>query len=331
MPPELENTEEVETTSQVTDEADASKEAEQSADAQSSSAEDVSEAEVDTLSVVRDVVGAKDETAVASSAESGEAGNAGDDATAKDTKEPDDENFSDVPFNKHPRFQQVLGRLKTAETDAQRYRNVESFIDEQGLSGEEAAELLRVGGLMKTDPVKAWPLMQPLVQKVLIAAGEVLPEDLKTKVQAGEMSRDVALEVSRNRARLQSVEAQREFETHRATTRQETDARSAVLGTVSSWEADRRVKDPNFAAKMPALEKEIAWLQAKEGKPNTPEGVKAQLQKAYDAVSAAYQPPTPVKKPPVRPVTGGQVNGSVRPEINSSMDAVQAVLARRAG
>lgn len=333
MPKEHEDIEEMpdlDPVTSITDEADASEGAEQSADAKSSSAKDASKTEDDTLSVVRNVVDERGEASTeASSASEEETGGKPDDK--EDTaKEPDNENYSDVPFNKHPRFQEVLGQLKTFRVDAERYKNVESFIDEQGLSGEEAADLLKVGGLIKTDPVKAWPLIKPIVQKVLLAAGEILPEDLKTKVQAGEMSHEAALEVSRNRALVQSADVRREFETKRATTREQTNARGEVLRTVNSWEADRRARDPNFDAKMPAIEKEVAWLQTKEGRPDTPEGVKAQLQKAYDAASAAYQPPAPrQEKRAITPVRGGQVSGNVRPEVKSTLDIVNAEIAKR--
>lgn len=334
MPPEFQDTVEEEVTSQVVDEADASKEAEKSADASSSSAEDVSKPEVsDTLSVVRDVVGAKDEAeqSAASSASEAEGPKSGADQTKV---EQDNENYSDVPFNKHPRFQEVLGKLKTYETDAQRYRNVETFINEQGLDGGEAADLLRIGGLIKTDPVRAWQEVLPTIQKLAIAAGEVLPEDLKSRVANGEMSREAAIEFSRQRAVLQSTEARQNFDQQRSQSRELVERQNAIQGTVQSWEEERHERDPNFAAKVPALEKEVAWLQAKEGKPNTPEGVRKQLQKAYDAVSASYVPPAapvPSRKPATRPIIGGQVNSNVRPEVNSTLDAVNAVLARRAG
>ena len=180
---------------------------------------------------------------------------------------------------------------------------------------------------------EAWKAMKPTVQKVLEAAGELLPEDLKAMVADGKLTREGAMEVSRSRAAVKSTEARTEFDRHRAETRQQTDARNANLGAVNSWEADRRSRDPNFDAKMPAIQKEVLWLQAKEGRPNTPDGVKVQLQKAYDAVSAAYTPPAPVRqqRPAIRPVTGGQVNGSVRPEVSTTHDAVRAVLARRTG
>ncbi|TGT76151.1 MULTISPECIES: hypothetical protein [unclassified Mesorhizobium] len=323
------NAEEIEKVEPALDAADASKEAEQSADANSSTATDAKTAEKDTLSVVRDVVDARTGSA-ASSADSAEAGQKSGAATPK---EPDNENYTDVPFHKHPRFQHVVSELKTARTDQQRYQNVENFLQEQGLSGDEAANLLVIGGLIKTNPAEAWKAMKPVVEKVLIAAGELLPEDLKAMVDKGEMKPEVALEVSRSRAAVQSTEARVNFDRQRQESRQQSDARNAILGTVSSWEAERKLRDPNFDAKQPALQREIAWLQTKEGRPNTPEGVRAQLQKAYDTVSAAHVAPAPVRqqRPAIRPVTGGQVNGSVRPEIKSTLDAVNAVVARRAG
>lgn len=318
----------------ITDETGVSKEAEQPVVADSSTAKDVSNTvdDEDSLSVVRDVVDkSRTPETAASSATGEEAGQEPDDQTPK--KELDDEDYSDVPFNKHPRFQRVLGELKTAKVDAERYRNVQSYIDSQGLSAEEAANGLVTMGLMKTNPAEAWRQLKPVVQKLLIAAGEVLPDDLKTRVQNGEMSQEAAVEVSRSRAHVQSVETKRTFDQQRATSQQQNDARTAVLNAATSWEADRRQRDPNFEVKMPALQKEIAWLQATEGKPADPAGVQAQLKKAYEAVNAALPAPTPTPqpRPAIRPVTGGQVNGNARPAPKNTLDIIKNVVAQRAG
>lgn len=331
--PEIENTEELEQGLPVTDEADASQEAEQSASAQSSGAGDVSEtAEEGTLSIVRDVVSKSEEAPVAAASSANEA--EGQETDAQQPTEPDNENFSDVPFNKHPRFQQVLGKLKAAETDAQRYRNVETFIGEQGLSGDEAAELLQIGGLIKTNPVEAWKRVLPTIQQLAIAAGEVLPEDLRQRVQAGEVSREVAMDLSRQRAVTQSLTAKQEWERTNSQQRQVVELQQQIGSTVNSWESERRARDPNFEAKLPAIEREVAWIQSKEGKPRSVEGVREQLQRAYTAVSASFAAPTPAAPKPAtkRPVTGGQVNGNVRPEPTSTLDIIeQVVAARRAG
>jgi hypothetical protein len=330
MPPETEVTDELEDELVQNDDVDASKEAEQSTQAESSTAEDVSKPEdKDTLSVVRDVVGKdREKSEAASSADSDEAGEKpGAKAT---TKEPDNENYSDVPFHKHPRFQDLLGRVKTLEPDAQRYKNVETFISEQGLDANEAADTLRIAGLAKTNPAAAWKELLPWVQKVAEAAGELLPADLKQMIDEGKMTPEAAIEVSRSRAQVKSTEALTAFNRQREETRQHENARTAILGAAETWESERRSRDPNFTAKLPAIQKEVLWLQAKEGKPNTPEGVRAQLQKAYEAV-ATVAAPAPRQRQAVRPVTGGQVNGNVRPEVTNTMDVVKQVMARRAG
>lgn len=331
MPPELENDiEEIEQVSTIEDQdgADASSEAEQSANAESSAAEDASKP-ADTLSVVRDVVGAKKEDAAASSA-TGEEG--GKDPDADKQVEPDNEEYSDVPFNKHPRFQELLHDLKESRTAAERYRNVEQFIDQQGLNGDEAMESLIVGGLIKTNPVEAWKRMLPVVQKLAIAAGEMLPEDLKQRVANGDMNREAALELSRQRAAMTAGEARRDFETRQREARQQAEVATAVQAAASTWESERRGRDPNFEAKMPELLREVAWLQARDGKPKTPEGVRTQLQHAYDAVSKKFAPPaTPQRKPAVTPVNGGQVNGSARPQPKSTLDIVRQEIERSRG
>jgi hypothetical protein len=279
----------------------------------------------DLLSVVRDVVDKHKPAASSASPAEGDEEKSEDDKVAK---KPDDENYSDVPFNRHPRFQQLLRKSKALEVDASRYHNVQKFLDDAGMSGEEAGEILTIGALIKTNPAEAWKRMKPVVQQVLIAAGEVLPEDLQSRVQQGEFSHEAALEVSRHRATAQSVQAAQSFREQQEQRRQQQATVTAVQDAAVTWENDRRLKDPNFDAKLEPLMKEVAWLQAREGKPATPEGVKDQLQRAYKAASATVAPaqiPTPVArpKPAITPIRGGQVAGNTRPSELSTLDIVR--------
>lgn len=291
-------------------------------DAGSSAATD--ETPKDTLSVVRDVVAAGGEEAPKEPGSSPE----GEEETV-DTAQTtaDDENYTDVPFHKHPRFQHLLREKKAAEVDAVRYRNVEGFLERSNLAADEAADGLEIMGLAKTNPVAAWERIKPWVEKVAMAAGVIMPADLQQKVQQGVMTREAAIEVSRARAQVQASETTQQFQQEQAQRRQQTEAQQAIVGAATSWEADRQAKDPNFGAKMPALQRELAYLHATEGKPNTPQGVKDQCERAYKAVNAAYRPPAPAqpaRKPAVRPVTGGQVAGSTAAEAGSTLDIIRA-------
>lgn len=360
----FEDTAEIEISQPVKDEAAAKPvetqvetvEAGTAADAASSTATDGSKTEGDVLSVVRDVVDKrKADTEAASSAKAEEDGG---DPEAQSTKAKDGDDYSDVPFNKHPRFQEVLGKLKAAETDAVRYRNVQGFLDRENLSGEDAAQGLvllaksrnegltgdemadglRLMALAKTDPSAAWRGgLQEWVQKVIIAAGEWLPDDLGQRVQNGELSREAAMELSRSRAQVQTYEARKTFEQQQAESRRTKEASDALVGAANTWISERTTRDPNFNAKLPAIQEEVVKLRQMGWVPTTPDGVKEQLRRAYTAVNNALRPSTPTAppappaaaRPALKPVTGGQVAGNVSPPPQSTAEIVAARLAKR--
>lgn len=290
------------------------------------------EQDADLLSVVRDVVSeSRGQSASASPAE----GEEGSEAAASD-----DDDYADVPFNRHPRFRQVVkerrefrDKLTAMERDAeplrqdaQRYQNVVGFLDQAGMTAEEAAEMLEVGGLMKTNPVEAWKRMKPVIQNLLIAAGEVLPEELQQRVSSGELSKEAAVEIARAKAAVASVQRSQSFREQREQRQRETEFSATLKGAANDWETDRRKKDPNFAAKLPEIEDAIYALQRREGKPNTAEGVREQLNKAYKIVNDRLRPVAPAPKPKaaVRPVMGGQVAGNQQPAEMSTLEIVRA-------
>lgn len=326
------------------------------ADAASSTATDGSKTDgSDTLSVVRDVVGKRgSDPAAASSAKAEEGGG---DPDASTTPKDGDDDYSDVPFNKHPRFQKLLREHGEFKQDAQRYRNVQGFLDREGLSGEDAAQGLtllarsrnegltgdemadglRLMALAKTDPAAAWNGgLKEWVQKVVVAAGEWLPDDLRQRVQSGELSQDAAIELSRLRAQAQSQQSRQTFQQQQAKAREQQEHAKALRDTAEAWQADRVAKDPNFAAKLPSITEEVKKLQSMGWVPTTPDGVREQLRRAYSAVNGGARNSSPASqaqpttaRPAVKPVMGGQVAANTGTKPESTMDHVRAVLARR--
>jgi hypothetical protein len=320
MPNDLDDNEDLHSSEQAnldeTTEAPASGE-----DAASSTAADATPK--DTLSIVRDVVDGAAAEAPDGSGSSPEGEEA--EAEVAADKQPDDVDYTDVPFHKHPRFQHLLREKKANEADAVRYRNVEAFLQRSHLDPAEAADGLEIMGLAKTDPVAAWERIKPWAEKIAIAAGVIMPNDLQQRVQNGELTRDAAIEVSRARAQAQSFQTRAQLQRQQAEQRAAQDAQTALVGAATSWETERQTKDPNFGAKLPALQREIAYLHATEGRPDTPAGVRDQCERAYKAVNAAFRPaqpaPQPVKKA-VRPVTGGQVAGNPAAKPKSTFDLI---------
>lgn len=302
-----------------------------------SSAANDDEADKSTVDIVRDVVSADDKSADTASSAEGDEATGQDDGGSASHSEQGDEEFRDVPFHKHPRFQQLVTERNSYKADAERHHNVQTFLDNNGLSSEEAADALISFALAKTDPVKAWATVKPWVQELLIAAGEVLPDDLRSRVEKGELTLDAANEISRAQAASRSAERRQTFADKQ---RERNDAKAkstALVNTANKWEADRKRLDPNFGAKQIPLRKEIAYLQSIEGVPNTPEGVSDQLKRAYKAVNdsfraspaspkpgAASQQQPPARRPAIKPVMGGQHSGSAADAPKNTLDIIRA-------
>ncbi len=309
--------------------ASADKTASEAEGADSSAATGATE-EKDTLSVVRDVVDAasKAKTEAASQANGEDDGEDPDDLPPK--KEEDDENFSDAPFNKHPRFRKLLQQRNEFKVDATRYRNFVGFIHGSGMSEQEAADGVQMLALIKTDPAGAFERARPFLQKWMLAAGVVVPDDLQRDVQAGKLSQEHAAMIARHRAGEESARARMAFDAQQREQMAVQARQQSLAQTANDWEADRRRRDPNFDAKIVPLQKEIAYLHLTEGKPTTPEGVRDQLKRAYKAVNTALPvAAAPQRKPATRPVMGGQVSGTARPEPTSTLDIIRANRAAR--
>ncbi|MGZ5988114.1 MAG: hypothetical protein ACXWLZ_03580 [Rhizomicrobium sp.] len=210
------------------------------------------------------------------------------------------------------------------------------YLNENNLSADEAANALATFARAKVDPAGAFAELKPWLQNLLIAAGEVMPDDIKARVDKGEITADVGLELSRERAKAKSHETRQGFEAQRTARAAQTNLVTELVTTADDWAKDRRVKDPNFAAKEPLLLREVAFLQQQEGKPKDKAGVLAQLKKAYDAVNKSFKPPAAAaapaaRRPAIKPVTGGTVTGTVREKPQSTLDIVRANRRKAAG
>lgn len=244
--------------------------------------------------------------------------------------------YANLPFGKHPRFQEVLGKVKdaearatAAESDAERYRNVETFLANNGLTGEDAAAALEVQALAKANPVAAWEKVRPWVQQLAIAAGAIVPPEMRQRVERGELTDASARELAAAQARATAADQQRALEAQRLQQQQAQAAQQAVVDSVSAWEADRKLRDPNFTDKYDALQREVAFLQQREGRPRDIAGVRAQLDKAYEAVSKSYRPAAPApQKKAVRPVTGGQSAGKASAAPQNTMAIIDSVVGK---
>lgn len=267
----------------------------------------------DLLSVVRDAV---TKTAEDSASPAGQEGSdqspTGEPASAQEDSSEDNENFSDVPFHKHPRFQAIVRQrnelrqqAKHYETGAKQYEQVQAFLDANGLSDDEAGEILQLRALMKSNPSEAWKTLKPIVQQLLVDAGEVLAPDLAARVQKGEMTKAAAIEISRLRAAQNSMTKSQEQAQQQAQQRAVQERQNAVMGAVTDWEKGVKLKDPDYAALEEDVKIHVVYLQRTQGMPQTPEAARKMVEEAYGAVKKRRGNVAP--RTPVTPIRGGRV------------------------
>lgn len=298
------------------------------------------ETEPDFLSVARSVVESDDAVedegeepeVEASSEEDPEstASQADENDSQEEQEEPDDENFSDAPFHNHPRFKKLVAQRNEYRAGHEQYQKIQGYLVENGLTGSEAAEGFEVMALLKRDPAAAWAKLKPIVQNLLVATGSVLPDDLKSRVQRGEITRDAAMEMSQLRAGKQTLTQQQEFERQRQTQMAAHQAQQAVRAEVGNWEMAARSRDPDFDAKYDVIEGQVLRLQRTEGAPRTAAEAKAQLDRAYQAANQVFASSQP-RRPEKKPVTGGRVSGTPRAEPTSMEEVVRRALAASKG
>jgi hypothetical protein len=174
--PPLENPDEVVVTDLPEGEVDGA------ASAESSTAQ-TDDNDAGLLNVVRDVV--KDRpAAAASSAEGAEAGQgAGDTAIQRDRTTRTSRTSRSTSIHAS---RSLVEQRNVFREDAGRYKNITDYLEQNSLSSEEAANALATFARAKYDPAGAFTELKPWLQNLLIAAGEVLPDDLKARVEKGE-------------------------------------------------------------------------------------------------------------------------------------------------
>lgn len=277
------------------------------------------------LSVVRGVTGAADTASPA--------GQDSDSPPAAASTERDDEAFSDVPFNRHPRFQQLISQRNELRPDAQRYRHLQTFLTENAISQEEAANALTVAALVKSDPAKAWEELKPIVQDLCTRLGLIVPADLRQQVASGAITQEVAQVIAKERARAAQLEGRMTHEQAVAERKRQNEEQQAALAqartlrdAVVEWEQSMREKDPDFSKKHEALTRHVLFLQHRDGKPKDAEGVRKQLGEALKATNAELAARRPAR-PAVTPVTGGRVARNAQQAPTSMLDVVRAARA----
>lgn len=183
-----------------------------------------------------------------------------------------------LPFKDHPRWKEVTSELrmqrvarekneaaiKELEPKAKGYDDLRGFLGDNNLGHEDFAAMLAIGAAIRNDPLEAVRLLQPVWDMLQQRVGEVLPDDLKQAVAAGQMTEEAARAISRSRAeaaiskgRLQDNERRSAESRQRDERRQEEERADGMARQISDYVDTWATRDPDAEQKLPFVNQEI--------------------------------------------------------------------------
>jgi hypothetical protein len=239
-------------------------------------------------------------------------------------KTTEDEGKAEVPqeFSKHPAWVRIAKQRDEFKAGAERWdrfnelvqsggygetKAVEDWLNggtrlnEAGVSTDERGLLLEFAVAAKTDPKRAWEILDPIHKALRGVLGEDdLPDDLKQAVEAGEMTEDAARRVARSEA-ASRIEAKRtsiaqERETARNAEQAEGRAHAGMTSAVVGWERRQAASDPDWLHIAEAVSDQVALLRAARN-PRTPEDAVKVCDDAVAFVKRLRGQPKPVVAP----------------------------------
>lgn len=316
---------------QVT-EAEPSTDSEEEQDVNEQSSSSESETEEDLLSVVQSAMEVSDDAGSQPEEEIEQEGEEVFEADAESTGEQpditeDEDSFEDVPFNKHPRFQEILRQKNEYKQDAERYNNIQTFLETNKVSADEAADGLQIMALMKKDPVEALNALKPYIETLSQAAGYVLPDDIQSRVNDGYLDEDAGRELARAKAQAQNERTQREALLQDQQQATQAAQLNDVAMSVTEWENRTRSTDPDYDLKQPEIDDRVRVLVATQGRPNTTQDALAMAKQAYTEVNERHKKRY-ANKPQMRTASGGNLAGTPQADPKNLMEAVQAAMAQ---
>lgn len=233
-------------------------------------------------------------------------------------------------FAKHPAWQRILKERDANKYQATQYRQVQDFLDNNGVSGNDAAEALKLTALVYTNPQEALKRIDAFRADLAVRVGAELPSDLSEAVKAGQISEAHAKELSTARLKATDAEARAQNQEERISqsdNAREFEERGRVF---DGWSATTGKTDPDLAKKLPLMNGILAQLKTTHGAPKDSNDVIQRLNFAHKEVTSQIRGLVPQKPAKEASVISGSTQ-QVKTEPTTMQEKVAAVLNKRRG
>lgn len=238
------------------------------------------------------------------------------------------------------RMEQLLGRIKdqgsqlaSASERAQKFDSVMSFVERNGISPEDWKSGLEVMALMKRDPVAAWERLAPIAEQLRSHIGDVLPPDLKRRVDLGYISEPDARALHQAQRReaitRETVQADEQRNAEQREHQQLQTVVRDVTQAVVDWETLKKGSDPDWHLKEPRINQLVRLEVYEKGYPSTKAAAIKMTSDIYDAVTKELRSLAP-KPQAVRSAHGAGSSIPTAAQPKSLLEAIQLGLRKTA-
>ena len=258
--------------------------------------------------------------------------NENDTGAAKPAEDGADKGAKPPEKNAETRVQELLAERKDLQPQAQSWGQLQAWVKANGLTQAEFEGALNLAAALRSNPLKAHKMLQPVWARLQSVTGEVLPEDLRAKVESGTLDEASARELALSRSR--AVIAEHGRAKVEKDTREQEEATAfaanvkAIASTVSGWENQWKGSDPDYARKQPLVTARIKAIMLDEGYPQDAAGALEQAKRARAEVEKELGAMIP--KPQPKTVLTGGISGTAVAKPKTSLEAMKAELARAA-
>ena len=285
-----------------------------------------SETEEDLLSVVQSAMEIEEPEEAESQSEEEVEGEHDGDAEPLAASDDVDEDVSDKSPVPYKRFQEVIAEKNEFKHGADQFNKITDYLSHNNINADEASTGLQIMALMKNDPAKALEALTPFVNTLRELTGEVLPDDIRNKVDDGFMDEDAGRELSRARAEADNQKRINDRVAAQQTNVQSQQHKDHLARTVTAWEDNARQSDPDYDLKQDEIDDRVRVLVSERGSPNTEEDAISMANEAYEAVNQRFKARMGTKRA-IRTASGGKLGGTPVAEPKSLLEAVQNAVA----
>lgn len=252
--------------------------------------------------------------------------------------DPTDEELADLRAKPRKRIAKLLSQrnaarreLEALQPDAQNYRAIRTYMAETGLVNEDVANLFKFGAHLKTGNFEeAFKIAEPFFRVILEGTGRAIPQDLRGRVDSGEMTEDAARLVARERMARAAAEQRVQATETKVNEDRATAHVQAIQTATAEWEASVRATDLDFDLKAEAMKRFAVALVAEKGLPKNAQEAVAYAKQAYadatEFLRAARPAPKP-SRPAPSPGTSSPRSAPSTSTATSLQDAIMAGLA----